>query len=207
MARANRLRAAGRSALGAMMMRGVRGRRLALCLAVAGLWLAVQTPGRAWAHVTEVMPDAVAEMEYQILLDFQPEKVDVRNKLAMVLYRKKKFKEAEAELRIVLAAEPNNFNALDSLGLVMSQTERLKEAVPQFLLAIKANPQDVFVHYHLGQAYAGLGEMAAAGKSFSEALALANQPAAIATPTADLDAIRKALAQIGPQAGQPSTAQ
>lgn len=167
-------------------------------------WLAVLLlPGQGWAHVTDAnMPDAVAETEYQILLEFQPEKTDIRNKLAMVLIRKKKFKEAEGELRTVLAAEPTNFNALDSLGLLMSQTGRLPEAVQQFQAAIKANPQDAMAHYHLGQAYAALGDPGAARQAYSQALELANQPSATPTPAADLEAIRQALGQGAPSSGQ-----
>lgn len=166
-----------------------------LALLVLGLLVILPCPERAWGHVTDTMPDAVAEMEYKILLDFQPDKIDVRNKLAMVLYRKGKFKEAEAEYRTVLAVDPANFNALDGLGLVMSQTERVKEAVAQFLAAIKADPQDVMVHYHLGQALAGQGDFPAAGRAFAQALALAKRPSAPATPAADLEAIAKAVAQ------------
>ncbi|MDD5759506.1 MAG: tetratricopeptide repeat protein [Desulfobulbaceae bacterium] len=153
---------------------------------------AALTPAHAWCHVTDTMPDAVAEMEYQILLDFQPEKVDVRNKLAMVLFRKQKFKEAEAELRTVLATDPANFNALDGLGLVMTNTGRAKEAVAQFLAAIGVAPQDVMVHYHLGQAYVLLNDSSAADKSFSKALELAKQPSATPLPAAEFDALRKA---------------
>ncbi len=188
------------------------GGRLALMRFLQGLrptvfvlvWLAgLSCPGQVCAHVTDAnMPDAVAETEYQILLEFQPEKTDVRNKLAMVMIRKKKFKEAEGELRTVLAAEPANFNALDSLGLVMSQTDRLPEAVNQFQAAIKANPQDVMVHYHLGQAYAALGDQAAARQAFSQALDLANQPSTTPTKATDLEAIRQALGQNAPPSGQ-----
>jgi Flp pilus assembly protein TadD len=157
----------------------------------------------AACHVTDTnMPDAVAETEYLILLEFQPEKTDIRNKLAMVLVRKKKLKEAEAELRKVLTTEPANFNALDTLGLVMSQTGRPAEAVAQFQAAIKANPQDVMVHYHLGQAQVALGDAAAAEKSFRQALELANQPGSTPPQPADLEAIRQALARIAAPTGQ-----
>lgn len=181
------------------LRRFFRGRRPTLLVLA---WLAaLPYPVQVSAHVTDAnMPDAVAETEYQILLEFQPEKTDIRNKLAMVLIRKKKFKEAEAEVRTVLAAEPANFNALDGLGLVMSQTGRLPEAVAQFQAAIKVNPQDVMVHYHLGQAYAALGDPAAARQAFSQALELAGQPSATPTPAADLAAIRQALGQITPPA-------
>lgn len=161
-------------------------------------------PGQSWCHVTDTnMPDAVAEMEYQILLDFQPENTEVRNKLAMVLLRKKKFKEAEAELRTVLAAEPANFHALDSLGLVMLQTGRPEEAVRQHLAAIKINGQDAMAHYHLGQDYAALGDLAAAHKAYRQALALASQASGgDQVSAADLEAIRQALAQSSPAPGQ-----
>lgn len=178
---------------------------------VAGLALLIMLLLRsapAPCHVTDSnMPDAVAETEYQILLEFQPEKTDVRNKLAMVLVRKKKLKEAEVELRKVLTTEPANFNALDTLGLVMSQTGRLAEAVAQFQAAITANPQDVMVHYHLGQAQVALGDSSAAEKSFRQALELANKPGATPPQPADLEAIRQALARIAAPAGQTPPAQ
>ena len=183
-----------------VLAKGRRGALLALIL--AGFLVLSLGPERAWGHVTDVMPDAVAEMEYRILLDFQPEKIEVRNKLAMVLYRKKKFKEAEEELRAVLAAEPANFNALDGLGLVMAQTGRPQEALEQHLAAIAANPKDVLVHYHLGQVYMALGNFPAADKALSQALELANQPSATATQAADLAAIRQALEENRQKLGQ-----
>lgn len=152
------------------------------------------------------MPDAVAESEYLILLDFQPEKTDVRTKLAMVYVRQKKFKEAERELKTVLSAEPANFNALDGLGLVMTQTARPQEAVAQLLAAIKINPQDVMVHYHLGQAYTALGERDAAHKAYQQALDLASQPSAGPTSATDLEAIRQAVAGVAPPSPPSSPA-
>jgi|GEM_PF-1521890 len=177
-------------------------------LATAILALLLIGPGGpAWGHVTDVMPDAVAEMEYQILLDFQPDKVEVRNKLAMVLYRKKKFKEAEAEFRTVLATAPTNFDALDGLGLVMGRTARTKEAISQFEAAIRVNAQDVMVHYHLGQALAGEGDLPAAAKSLARAAELAGQPTAVVSE-ADRQAIRQAVAEteqkLHPGAGPPA---
>jgi len=185
-----------RREIGALLTRLFRGWRLRLAALLVMGWCAVLSfPGQASCHVTDTnMPDAVAEMEYQILLDFQPENTEVRNKLAMVLLRKKKFKEAEAELRAVLAKEPANYNALDGLGLVMNQTGRPEEAVRQHLAAIKINRQDAMAHYHLGQAYAAQGDLSAAQKAYRQALDLANQSGGQVS-AADLEAIRKALEQ------------
>lgn len=168
------------------------GRIMAYALVV--LMVLLSRPDQALCHVTDAnMPDAVAETEYQILLEFQPEKNDVRTKLAMILLRKKKFAEAETEFRTVLAAEPASFNAIDGLGLVMCQTGREKEAIDQFLKAIAITPDDVMVHYHLGLAYTALGDQAAAGQAYRRALALAEQPSAAPAPPSGLDEIRKAL--------------
>ncbi|MBU4152945.1 MAG: tetratricopeptide repeat protein [Proteobacteria bacterium] len=168
--------------------------RRMLC-AIAGLvFLLLCQSNQGWGHVTDAnMPDAVAETEYQILLEFQPEQHEVRNKLGMVLLRKKKYVEAEAEFSTVLKSAPENFNAIDGLGLVMSRTGREKEAVEQFLKAIRINSQDVMVHYHLGLAHAALGDYLAAEKAYRQAITQAEQPSAVSLPKADLSAIRKAL--------------
>jgi Flp pilus assembly protein TadD len=142
-----------------------------------------------------------------ILLEFEPGKTAVRNKLAMVLLRKKKYVEAEKELRTVLATEPANYDALDGLGLVMTRTGRVAEAVGQFQAAIKANPRDVMAHYHLGQAHATLGDPEAARKAFGQALDMASTPGTPPTPAADLETIRQALAQLAPQSSSPPPAQ
>jgi len=178
------------------------------CMLVA-LLVVLCRPGSGYCHVTDAnMPDAVAEAEYQILLEFQPEKTDVRNKLAMVLVRKKKFKEAEGEFRTVLAADPANFNAMDGLGLVMSQTGREQEAVEQFRKAIAINPQDVMVHYHLGLAYGALGDASAAQQAYRQALTLAEQSPASSPSAADLQLIRKAIDTSAPaQSATPTQKQ
>ena len=194
-----------RQAAGALLEGSGARRRIVLML---GALLFLLIPGQAKAHVTDTdMPDAVAETEYLILLDIQPEKTDVRNKLAMVLLRQKKFKEAESELRTILTAEPANFNALDGLGLVMNRTGRPQEAVAQHLAAIKVDPRDAMVHYHLGQDYATLGDAAAAQKAYSQALDLASQPAGGSTRAADLELIRQALGQSSRPPGHKTPAQ
>lgn len=164
---------------------------------IIAMLLVLSCPERGICHVTDAnMPDAVAEMEYQMLLEFQPQRLDIRNKLGMVLLRKKKFKEAEDEFLTILAAESANFNAIDGLGLVMSQTGRGEKAVEQFLKAIAVNPQDVMVHYHLGLAYAASGDKDSAEKAYRQALELAEQPLAEPLPESNLVDIRNALAAL-----------
>jgi tetratricopeptide (TPR) repeat protein len=53
------------------------------------------------------MPDAIAEMEYRILLEYQPDNTEARNELAMVLYRLDKLDEAFGELQRVVELNPD----------------------------------------------------------------------------------------------------
>ena len=84
------------------------------------------------AHVTQVnMPEAVVEMEYRFLLEFQPDDIKVRNKPAMVLYRLDKLDEAFVELQRVLELEPYNFDAPDTLGLVSFKQGKTRGAAQE----------------------------------------------------------------------------
>jgi Tfp pilus assembly protein PilF len=97
------------------------------------------------------MPDPLAIMEYRILLEFEPDNLEVRNMLGMALYRQGKLDEAEQEFNYVLELDPQNFNAIDALGLVKIKQGKLNSAVDLFKKAIYINPGDMLVYYHLGQ--------------------------------------------------------
>lgn len=126
---------------------------------------------RAYAHVAKgPMPDAVAEMEYRILLEFKPRNVEVRNKLGMVLYRSNKLSEAAAEFTTVLQTVPNNFDALDGLGLVLLGQQEFDRAEACFREALAIDPDDGLTHYHLGQALEGKGDYPAAAEAYQTAL-------------------------------------
>ncbi len=151
----------------------------------------------AEAHIGKgKIADPVAEIEYRMLLDFQPKKNDIRNKLGMVLYRMKKLEEAKKQFNTVLKNDPANFNATDALGLIMLKQQNAPAAATQFKKAKALNPADPLVYYHLGQAYMMLKELDKAQKALQTAIqkaSLPNQPSAV---TAALPAIKKALKDI-----------
>ncbi len=124
--------------------------KFSICLIFTILFCAVRP---AAAHISQNMPDAVAEMEYRILLDFQPEKNDIRNKLGMALFRMKKTAQAAKEFKIVLVNDPKNFNATDAMGLVLLKRGEALKALAQFKAAIAIKSSDILVYYHLGLAY------------------------------------------------------
>jgi len=152
------------------------------------------------AHVTQDnMPDAVAEMEYRILLEFQPDNIETRNKLAMVLYRLGKLDEANIELQRVLELEPDNFNALDSLGLVSFKQGKNQQALKYFKAAVRINSDDILVHYHLGLVQGKLGLLEEAEASLVTALTRYKAQNDRTGPANEINLIEKALSEVRAQ--------
>ena len=106
----------------------------------------------ATAHVEKgPMPDSVAEMEYRILLEFEPDNLEARNKLGMILYRRDKFEAAESEFNYILKKDPGNIDALTALARVNIRLLNYKQAVALFSKALAINPDDMYIYYYLGQ--------------------------------------------------------
>jgi len=103
------------------------------------------------AHINaDSMPDSVAEVEYNIYLDFKPDDLKVRNKLGMVYYRLNKITEAQQEFLQILKKEPDNYDALDGMGLVKAAQKEYDEAVKYHKKAMAINPKDMMIPFHLG---------------------------------------------------------
>lgn len=110
-------------------------------------------PRISLAHVSaDNMPDAVAEVEYSIFLEFQPKDTVIRNKLGMVYYRLDKLQEAAREFARVLKQDPNNYDALDGMGLVRNAQGKYEEAIDLHRRAIALNDEDMMGYFHLGSA-------------------------------------------------------
>jgi len=149
------------------------------------------------AHVDHGdMPDAIAEMEYRILLEYQPDNIEARNKLAMVLYRLDKLDEALVELQRVLELEPNNFDALDTLGLVSFKQGKTQQALEYLEAAVRINSEDPLVHYHLGLVQGKLGLLDAAETSLVTALTRSKKQNDQTGKSNLIDLIEKALAEV-----------
>lgn len=143
------------------------GATLVLALLLLGLGSRV-----ALAHVSaDDMPDSVAEVEYAIFLEFQPNDKIVRNKLGMVYYRQGKLKEAVAEFNRVLKLDPKNYDALDGLGLVKAAQQDYDGAIGYHRQVIALNPDDMMGHYHLGRALEKKGMLAEAAAAYQSSLA------------------------------------
>lgn len=133
------------------------------------LWLVI--PGLAYAHPeTGLLPDAIAETEYKIVLEINPRDIQTRNRLGIVLYRKNKLREAEREFGEVLRAAPKDFDAHDGMGLVRLKAGNSAEAIAWFRKAIALNSEDTMVYHSLGFALEQSGRLSEAEASYRRGL-------------------------------------
>lgn len=131
----------------------------------------VLRPHPARAHIEKgYMPDAVAEMEYKILLEFEPDNIDARNKLGMILLRRGKLDEAEKEFNHIISSAPENFNAVDALGLILAEKKEHPQAIILFNRAIQLSPDDTLVYHHLGSSLEAMGNYTEAAKAYAMAV-------------------------------------
>jgi tetratricopeptide (TPR) repeat protein len=128
-------------------------------------------PGLSHAHPeTGMLPDAIAEMEYRIVLEITPNDIKTRNKLGIVYYRKNKLKEAESEFAEVLRVAPKDFDAHDGMGLVKLKEHKSGDAVAWLQKAIAINSEDTVVHHSLGLALEQTGRLREAEASYVKGL-------------------------------------
>lgn len=124
----------------------------------------------ACSHVEPDMPDAIAEMEYQILLDIKPDDYQTRYLLGMVYFRQKKYDLAVEELQRVIETAPDYPYAYTGLGQVEMKHEEYDKAIELFRKAITILPEDNHVYYFLGQAFEAKGEKSEAEKAYQTAI-------------------------------------
>ncbi len=143
--------------------------RLFLFCAVL-LYLFCITPAKA--HVEEDnMPDSVAEMEYRILLEFEPDNLEVRLKLGMVFFRSDKYSEAAEEFNYILKKDPENSEALISLARININILDYQSAITLLQKALSIDPDDMHTYYFLGLALEEQGDISGAEKAYQDGLA------------------------------------
>jgi tetratricopeptide (TPR) repeat protein len=126
--------------------------------------------GLALSHVEPDMPDAIAEMEYQILLDIKPDDHEIRYLLGMVYFRQKNYDQAVEELQRVVAEAPDYPYAYTGLGQVKMVQQDYDAAIEYFQQAITILPSDNHVYYFLGLTLEAKGEKGEAEKAFQTAI-------------------------------------
>jgi tetratricopeptide (TPR) repeat protein len=141
---------------------------------------------------------------YQQGLQREPNSARIHCNLAGLLEEQEKHAEAITRYDIALGLDPNYAEAHNGLGFVLHEQGQYEEARAKYSEAVRLKPDFAPGHCNLGNVLEELGEFEPALACFREALHHEpDQPAALAQmatmlrgklPDADLDAMRKALA-------------
>jgi len=152
-----------------IMILNSRTKRILLSIMLA-MYFFIGMKGLALGHVEPDMPDAIAEMEYQILLDIKPADHEIRYLLGMVYFRQKNYDQAVEELQRVVAEAPDYPYSYTGLGQVKMVHQEYDAAIDYFRQAITILPSDNHVYYFLGLALEAKGERNEAEKAYRTAI-------------------------------------
>lgn len=84
-----------------------------------------------------------AEAAYRRLLDQNPEDIDARMTLGVVLRRLGRLEEAISLLEDVSKTAPNDFRAFANLGLALQTAKRLDDAIAAYRQAYRLEPRTI----------------------------------------------------------------
>lgn len=126
------------------------------------------------------LPDAIAELQYKMLVDINPHDIDARNKLGMALFRENKLQEAENQFAEVLRQAPRDFDAHDGMGLVKIKQRDFPAALSWIQKAISLSETDTMARFDLGLVYEYSGRFREAEIAYNQALAVNDQNMRIA---------------------------
>jgi len=114
--------------------------RLVVAAALLSAMSAFMCPS-AFAHYEgELLPDSVAVMEYQMIINMKPDDTLTRNKLGMVYIRQKKLDKAKEQE--ILKINESDFDALDSLGIISDMEGKYQDAMRWFARALVVRKDD-----------------------------------------------------------------
>jgi Tfp pilus assembly protein PilF len=118
-------------------------------------------------------PDA--QKRYERLVELHPRAAVASNNLAWILASRGEQLDRALQLAQTAKAEiPDHPEVNDTLGFVYLKKQLPALALPLLRLAVAKQPANPAFHYHLGLAYAGVGDKAAARQALEQALKLAS---------------------------------
>ena len=122
-----------------------------------------------------------ARYYYNLILDEQPERFDLRNKIAMSYISSANPMQGIMMLRQILEEDPENEMAIFNLGTLSVQSGQFEKARDYFEQLVGMNPKNVQAQFYLGLSYYNLNEKDKARKQFELVKGIEEDPAVIAT--------------------------
>ncbi len=118
---------------------------------------------------------------YNRILEEQPRRYDLRNKIAMTYVSSANPMQGITMLRQILEEDPENEPAISNLGMLSIQSGQYERAREYFENLVSINPRNLKGQFYLGLSYYELGQKEDARKQFELVKSMEDDPAVIAT--------------------------
>ena len=118
---------------------------------------------------------------YELLLENDPSRLDIKNKLAMTYISSSNPMQGITLLREILEADPENENGIFNMGILAIQSGQYERASERFKNLVSLYPQNLQGQFYLGLSYFELGEKDNARRQFELVKSMEDDPAVLAT--------------------------
>jgi tetratricopeptide (TPR) repeat protein len=115
------------------------------------------------------------------ILDRDPTRLDIKNKVAMTYMTSDNPMQGIAMLREILEADPENEMALFNMGTLAIQSGQYERAEERFKKLVSVNAQNLQGQFYLGLCYFEQGKTSEARKQFELVKSMESDPAVVAT--------------------------
>jgi len=122
-----------------------------------------------------------AEFYYKLVLEADPERLDIKNKLAMTFISGSNPMQGIALLREILEEDPENEEAVFNMGILAVQSGQYERGSERFKNLVSLYPQNLQGQFYLGLCYYEMGEKNKARKQFELVKSMEEDPAVLAT--------------------------
>lgn len=110
-----------------------------------------------------------AMIEYYRVIEIKDDDFQSNYKIAELLTKINKNKEAEKTLNYLLQRKPDFYEATNLLGDILYNQQRYKEAIGVYIEGLKYKPEDYNLYYNLGMVYIGLNDFKNAKTCYEKA--------------------------------------
>lgn len=118
---------------------------------------------------------------YGKILDQDPDRMDIKNKVAMTYMSSENPMQGIAMLREILESDPENEMALFNMGILAIQSGQYERAEERFKKLVEVNAQNLQGQFYLGLCYFEQGKSSEARKQFELVKSMESDPAVVAT--------------------------
>jgi tetratricopeptide (TPR) repeat protein len=118
---------------------------------------------------------------FKLVLEEDPDRLDIKNKLAMTYISGSNPMQGIALLREILEDDPENEEAIFNMGILAIQSGQYERASERFKNLVSLYPQNLQGQFYLGLCYYEMGEKNIARKQFELVRSMEEDPAILAT--------------------------